>query len=107
MALTSEQRQQVTAQDQSDGVQTFTMEQFYGRHQLQFEPSAAPSAGTMTFSARTPGATAYQDLDFTMDLTDATQYTYQIRGYFDSLKATPALYDAAKTYALTVFSSRV
>ena len=105
MALTPAKRQSVTGQAQSDGAQTFTLEPYHSKHQLQFEPSATPSAGTMTFEVRTPGATAYQTLDFSMDLT-GSNLTYQVTGNFDSLKATPALFDAAKTYSLHVFSSR-
>ena len=105
MALTPAKRQSVTGKAQADGAQTFTVEPYHGKHQLQFEPSAAPSAGTMTFEVRTPGATAYQALDFTMDLT-GSNLTYQVNGNFDRIKATPALFDAAKTYALHCFSSR-
>ena len=105
MALTPAKQQSVTGKAQGDGAQTFTLDPYYSRHQLQFEPSAAPSAGTMTFEVRTPGATAYQALDFTMDLTGSA-LVYQVTGNFDSLKATPASFDAAKTYALHCLSSR-
>ena len=104
MALTQANQQIVSAKNQAAGAQTFTVQKQHYVHQLQFEPSAAPSAGTMTFSVRNPGATAYYDIA-TMDLTDATGYVVQIKAYADRIKATPALYDAAKTYSLTVFSS--
>ena len=105
MALTPAKQQSVAGQKQSDGAQTFTLESYHSTHQLQFEPSATPSAGTMAFEVRTPGATAYQTLDFSMDLTGSA-LTYQVTGNFDSLIATPTSFDAAKTYSLHCFSSR-
>lgn len=105
MALTPAKRQSLTGKAQGDGAQTFTVDVYHSRHQLQFEPSAAPSNGTMTFAVRTPGATAYQTLDFTMDLTGSA-LTYEVSGNFDRILATPASFDAAKTYSLHCFSSR-
>jgi len=96
--------QNVEGVNQAGGAQTFDLEPGHHIHQIQFEPSAAPSAGTMTFALRTPGANNYIAIDTSMDLTDAADYLISITGYGDSLKCTPASFDAGKTYSLYLMS---
>lgn len=92
-----------TALTQADGAQTFDLlgfEMSY-HHQLQIVLSATPTAGTLTVSARTPGATAYVDIG-TIDMT-GTDLINTFDVYADSVKITPASFDAAKTYIPTLF----
>lgn len=107
MSLTPGKLQSITGKTQANGAQTFTLEPFYNVHQIQFTPSATPVvAGTMVFAIRTPGAASAHTLDFTVALTDSTQYVVQIHANGDQLIATPSAFDAAKTYALALYSSR-
>jgi hypothetical protein len=103
MSLTHGKRQSVTGKTQADGAQIFELDPGHHIHQIQFKPSASPSAGTMTFSLRTPGASDYVTVD-TMDLTDVSEYLVSVTGFGDSLKCEPASFDALKTYSLFVMS---
>jgi len=103
MSFTPAVQQSVADKAQTDGAQTFALEPGHRVHQIQFEPSATPSAGTMTFKIRTPGADEYYEID-SIDLTDITDYMVTITAFADSLIATPTSFDAGKTYSLHVFS---
>lgn len=105
MSLTPAKAQSITGKTQANGAQTITIDPGYNLHQIQFEPSATPGAGTLALAIRNKGATAYYTV-VTLTLTDTTQYMTQIRGHTDSILATPTDFDAAKTYSLHVTSSR-
>jgi len=103
MSLRIGRMQGVTAKTQAMGAQTFTVDPGHRRHQIAFEPSATPSAGTMAIAVKSPGASAFFTVD-TMDLTDTADYLVAIEWHAEQIRCTPALFDAAKTYALYLYS---
>ena len=97
----------LTGKTQADGAQTIDLTGYERAevHQIQIDPSATPAAGTMDVSIRTPGGAGYTSLG-SIDLVNGpliVQYT----GYADSMKLTPSLFDAAKTYNAFVFVLQV
>ena len=84
---------------QAGGAQTFDLTGFEGsyHHQLQISPSATPSAGTITVSILTPGASDYIVLDGTIDMTGSDLIT-TFDCFAESVRITPAGFDADKTY---------
>lgn len=56
----------------------------------------------MTVAAKTPGASSYVDIG-TIDMT-GSDLIVQFEGFYDSVRITPALFDAAKTYDAFLFS---
>ena len=93
---------------QADGVQTITLGVYdvARLHQIQVELSATPAAGTLTVGVKTPGASEYVDLTHTIDLVNGP-YLYQVYGFVEALRFTPASFDAGKTYSVYVQSGAV
>ena len=101
-------QQKITGKTQANGAQTFALEPGHRIHQIQFKPSATPSAGTMTFEIRTPGATAYHIVD-TITLTNPAHYVRTLTAFGDSLRVTPIAFDPgpvppAKSYSIFLYS---
>lgn len=97
----------ILAKTQADGAQTVSLEVFdcAKLHQLQVSTSAVPTAGILTVAVKTPGSSTYNDLPWTIDLTDlATTSVFQFEGFAESIQITPTGFDAAKTYTVYVCS---
>ena len=92
------------AKTQADGAQTLDLSGYElgSTHQVQIDVSATPAAGTMDVSIRTPGATDYESLG-TIDLVNGPLVVRFVANV-DSIKLTPASFDAAKTYNAFVFA---
>lgn len=89
---------------QADGAQTVSLEAFDDAltHQLHTEVSATPTAGTLTVSIKTYGASGFVDLTDTIDLTSIA--VMQFTGYATEIQITPTGFDADKTYSIYIIS---
>ena len=89
---------------QANGAQTFDLTGYEraDKHQIQLDVSATPSAGTMSVAIRTPGASDYVTLG-TIDMVNGPLAAQWV-GYADSIKLTPASFDADKTYSAYIFT---
>ena len=99
--------QSATAKTQAAGAFALDIPARYqsmGRHQIQVEVSATPSAGTLTVTVKTPGAASYQAVDDNaIDLT-GTLKPLLLDGEVESITFTPASFDADKTYSVYLIS---
>lgn len=96
---------EILTKTQADGAQTVSLGNFDSArlHQFQVAVSSTPTAGTLTVAIRTPGASTYSTLPWTIDLTDlSTQSVFQFTGFADSIQITPTSFDADKTYSVIV-----
>ena len=90
---------------QADGAQAVTLGNFDSAklHQIQVITSATPTAGTLTVGIKTPGASTYTDLSWSIDLTAlAAQSVFQFTGFAEAVQITPTGFDADKTYSVTI-----
>jgi hypothetical protein len=90
---------------QADGAQTVDLTHFDSAklHLIQVVTSATPAAGTLTVGVKTPGASTYAALPWTIDLTAlATNSLFQFTGFATSIQFTPTGFDGDKTYSVYV-----
>jgi hypothetical protein len=90
---------------QADGAQTVSLNQFdcAKLHQIQVIVSATPAAGTLTVAIKTPGASTYSAIPWTIDLTAlSTNSVFQLTGFVESIQFTPSGFDADKTYSVYI-----
>lgn len=99
--------QSVTGKTQANGAFVLDIPERYrsmGRHQMQVEVSATPTAGTLTVTVKTPGAASYQAVDDNeIDMT-GTLIPLLLDGEVESITFTPASFDADKTYSVFLIS---
>ena len=95
----------ITDVSQADGAQDIELEIFDEAvvHQLQFSTSATPTAGTLTISIKSPGASDFVALTPTLDMAVGSGI-FQFHGYANTLRITPTGFDALKTYSVYVAS---
>ena len=93
----------VSNKSQGDGAQVLDLSGYERSrtHQVQVDLSATPDAGTLDVSIRTPGAEGYISLG-TINLVSGP-LSVDFEAYCDSVKFTPANFDAGKTYTVTLF----
>jgi hypothetical protein len=99
----------VSAATQADGAQEITLgvNDSAMLHQMQVSTSATPAAGTLTVAIKTPGASAYANLTWTIDLTDlASQAIFQFTGFAEGIQFTPTGFDGDKTYTVDIISGK-
>ena len=88
---------------QADGAESVDLNVFDSAklHQMQVIASAVPAAGILTVAIKTPGASAYSNLPWTIDLTSlATNSVFQFYGFVESIQFTPTGFDVDKTYSV-------
>lgn len=85
----------------ADGAQVIDLSdnRWRNNHQIRLEPSATPSAGTLSVQIKSPGASKYQPIG-TIDMTDPDEWVMQFTGYAEAIRLIPAGFDAAKTYSV-------
>lgn len=96
---------QILTKTQADGAQVVSLGVFDEAklHQLQVSVSATPAAGTLSVAIKTPGASAYATLPWTIDLTSlSTQSVFQFTGFASDIQVTPSSFDADKTYTVDI-----
>jgi hypothetical protein len=72
-------------------------------HQIQVIVSATPAAGTLAVAIKTPGASDYATLPWTIDLTAlATNSVFQFAGFATDIQFTPTGFDGDKTYSVYI-----
>lgn len=96
----------VSGKSQADGAFTVLLAgaDCFARHQIQVEPSATPSTGTLAVAMRSPGAEDFVTLDGTFDLTSTDLVKIFGPAFVAEFRFTPASFDAAKTYNVIVTS---
>jgi hypothetical protein len=95
----------ILTKTQADGAQTADLYVFdcAKLHQIQVVVSSTPAAGTLTVGVKTPGASTYAALPWTIDLTDlANNSLFQFTGFATSIQVTPTGFDADKTYSVYI-----
>ena len=73
---------------QADGAESVDLLVFDSAklHQMQVIASAVPAAGILTVAIKTPGASTYSNLPWTIDLTSlATNSVFQFYGFVESI----------------------
>lgn len=90
---------------QADSAQTVSLGIFDGAklHQFQVSTSATPTAGTLTVGIKTPDASTFSTLPWTIDLTAlSTNSVFQFSGFASQIQITPTGFDADKTYTVVI-----
>lgn len=96
---------QILNATQADGAQAVTLGNFDSAmlHQIQVSVSATPTAGTLSVAIKTPAASAYSTLPWTIDLTAlATNSVFQFVGFATAIQFTPTSFDGDKTYTVDI-----
>lgn len=96
---------EILTKTQADGAEAVSIGSFDSSklHQLQVSVSATPTAGTLTVAIKTPGASDYAPLPWTIDLTAlATNSVFQFSGFAESIQVTPTGFDGDKTYSVII-----